>query len=229
MGMALTLAFDVYGTLIDTQGVLLQLQNLVGNRAQDFSVLWRNKQLEYSFRRGLMQKYCDFSICTQQALEFACEYFDSPLTRNQKLSLLNAYCELPAFNDVEAALLQLKCANYTLCAFSNGKADAVTKLLKNANIYETFDIVVSVDEVQSFKPSPKVYAHLLKTVHSTVDKVWLISSNSFDIIGAKSAGLKTAWVQRAVSNQFDPWEYQPDLIVSSLTQFAEYLTRHQPD
>lgn len=227
--MALTLAFDVYGTLIDTQGVLLQLQTLVGIQAKEFSALWRSKQLEYSFRRGLMQKYCDFSICTQHALEFTCEYFDTPLTDDQKLSLLNSYSELPAFNDVEAALLQLKSANYSLCAFSNGKADTVIKLLKNADIYEAFDSVVSVDEVQSFKPSPKVYAHLLKTVNATVDNVWLISSNSFDIIGAKSAGLRTAWVQRVVTDQFDPWEYQPDLTVSSLTQFAEYMNRIRPD
>ena len=227
--MALKLVFDVYGTLIDTQGVLQQLQNLIGNHAKEFSATWRNKQLEYSFRRGLMQKYCDFSICTQQALEFTCEYYDTSLTDAQKLSLLNAYSELPAFRDVKAALLQLKSAHYTLCAFSNGKTDAVIKLLKNADIYESFDYVISVDDVQSFKPSPKVYAHLLKTIDTTVSNLWLISSNSFDVIGAKSAGLRAAWVQRIATDQFDPWEYQPDLTVSSLTELARYMSRNQFD
>ncbi len=227
--MALTLAFDVYGTLIDTQGVLQQLQDIVGKRAKDFSALWRNKQLEYSFRRGLMQQYRDFSICTQHALEFTCKQFDTPLTDTQKHSLLNTYNELPVFNDVKAALLQLKSENHTLCAFSNGTMDAVTNLLKNAGIYDSFDCIVSVDEVQSFKPSPEVYAHLLKAVNSAADKVWLISSNAFDVIGAKSSGLHAAWVQRAATDQFDPWEFQPDVTISSLTQLAEQMSRNRPN
>ncbi|RMF46291.1 MAG: haloacid dehalogenase type II, partial [Deltaproteobacteria bacterium] len=50
-----TLAFDVYGTLIDTHGVLTALEKLVGDKALAFSNSWRDKQLEYSFRKGLMQ------------------------------------------------------------------------------------------------------------------------------------------------------------------------------
>jgi 2-haloacid dehalogenase len=52
--MSVTLAFDVYGTLIDTHGVVSALQALIGDKAKDFSHSWREKQLEYSFRRGLM-------------------------------------------------------------------------------------------------------------------------------------------------------------------------------
>ena len=52
--MATTLAFDVYGTLINTHGVLSLLDDMIGDNAQAFSNTWREKQLEYSFRRGLM-------------------------------------------------------------------------------------------------------------------------------------------------------------------------------
>jgi 2-haloacid dehalogenase len=63
--MAITLAFDVYGTLIDTAGVTQALEKYVGDKASAFSSLWREKQLEYSFRRGLMQNYQSFAVCTQ--------------------------------------------------------------------------------------------------------------------------------------------------------------------
>jgi len=43
-----TLAFDVYGTLIDTSGVVETLEPILGERATGFSDLWRAKQLEYS-------------------------------------------------------------------------------------------------------------------------------------------------------------------------------------
>ena len=64
--MSVTLAFDVYGTLIDTHGIISILHELIGDKAKDFSKTWRAKQLEYSFRRGLMQNYENFSVCTSQ-------------------------------------------------------------------------------------------------------------------------------------------------------------------
>ncbi len=66
----IVLAFDVYGTLIDTAGVTEELRDIIGDRAPGFAQLWRDKQLEYSFRRALMQNYADFSVCTRQALEY---------------------------------------------------------------------------------------------------------------------------------------------------------------
>ena len=67
--MAVTLAFDVYGTLIDTQAVVEKLQDIRGYKDKGFSDTWRQKQLEYSFRRGLMQQYENFAVCTRHALE----------------------------------------------------------------------------------------------------------------------------------------------------------------
>jgi len=61
------LGFDVYGTLVDPLALAEPLQALVGEHAVQFANLWRTKQLEYSFRRGLMRRYVDFDICTRQA------------------------------------------------------------------------------------------------------------------------------------------------------------------
>jgi 2-haloacid dehalogenase len=67
-----TIAFDVYGTLIDTNGVVSRLREWIGSQAEVFSQTWRSKQLEYSFRRGLMRRYENFAVCTRQALEEVC-------------------------------------------------------------------------------------------------------------------------------------------------------------
>jgi 2-haloacid dehalogenase len=71
--MTPTIAFDVYGTLINTKSVERALGLLAGQKSVVISELWRQKQLEYSFRRGLMRDYQDFSVCTHDALLFACE------------------------------------------------------------------------------------------------------------------------------------------------------------
>jgi len=213
-----TLAFDVYGTLINTHGVVSALQELVGDHAKAFSNTWRDKQLEYSFRRGLMQNYETFAVCTGHALDYTCSFYGTSLSDGQKKELMSLYRVLPAFDDVEEGLMQLKSSGFRLYAFSNGAADALEVLLTNAGIRDLFLDVVSVDDIKSFKPNPAVYSHFLRQSKSTGDSAWLISSNPFDVIGAISAGMKSAWIRRSPEAIFDPWGIEPTITVNSLLE-----------
>ncbi len=116
--MPITLAFDVYGTLINTQGVVAGLERIIGDKAAGFSQAWRDKQLEYSFRRGLMQNYVDFGTCISQALDYTCLHYNIPFSESQKAGLLASYRSLPAFGDVPGGLRRLQEAGFrTLCIF----------------------------------------------------------------------------------------------------------------
>jgi 2-haloacid dehalogenase len=218
--MAATLAFDVYGTLIDTQGVLEALRPHVGEAAEAFSRAWRDRQLEYAFRRGLMQLYEPFSVCTSQALERTSSQFGLPLAPAIREELLAAYQTLPAFKDAREGLVLAQEAGFRLFAFSNGSADAVEALLTRAGLRDCFLDVVSVDEVKSFKPNPGVYTHFLRRAGATGSEAWLISGNPFDVIGALSAGLRAAWVRRSPEALFDPWGIEPTLTVEHLSDLA---------
>jgi len=221
--MTITLAFDVYGTLIDTHGLVSELRRYAGDRAEEFSRLWREKQLEYSFRRGLMQNYETFAVCTRHALDYACSACGVPITDEEKAALLERYRTLPAFGDAEPGLAALQETGYRLFAFSNGSADAVETLLHNAGIRERFLGVVSVDDLRSFKPSPAVYSHFLRKAGATGASAWLVSSNPFDVIGAVSAGMRAAWVKRSPDAVFDPWGIEPTIIVPGLDQLQGSL------
>jgi 2-haloacid dehalogenase len=221
--MATTLAFDVYGTLIDTRGVMVVLEKFVGDKAPEFSRTWREKQLEYSFRRGLMQNYENFAICTSNALDYTSSYFKAPLSHEDKRELMGAYRVLPAFDDVEAGLAQAKKSGFRLFAFSNGSADAVETLLNTAGIRDYFNDVLSVDEIKSFKPNPGVYSHFLRRAGALGTDTWLISSNPFDVIGAISSGIRAAWVKRSPDALFDPWGIEPTLTVNSLLNLVEQI------
>jgi 2-haloacid dehalogenase len=223
--MAITLAFDVYGTLIDTHGVVVMLGKHVGEKASEFSRIWREKQLEYSFRRGLMQNYQNFAVCTSDALDYTCAYFKASLSQGDKQELLDAYKVLPAFDDVKEGLDLARKAGFRMFAFSNGSAEAVQALLINAGIREYFIDVVSVDEMKSFKPNPGVYCHFLRRAGATGADAWLISSNPFDVIGAISSGMRAAWVQRTPEALFDPWGIEPTLTVTSLLQLTQIAAR----
>ena len=220
--MKSVLAFDVYGTLIDTHGLLADLALLVGDKAELFSHTWRNKQLEYSFRRGLMRRYQPFSLCTAQALTFTCQHLQIALSNEQQQTLLTKYLRLPAFTDVQPALKTLA-EKYTLVAFSNGEKVAVDSLLLHAGIDGYFTNVITADAVSTFKPDPTIYQYLLHSVNCPANRTWLISSNPFDVIGASECGLQTAWVKRSPQMVFDPWGIQPTVEVRHLGEFGGAL------
>ena len=221
--MAVTLAFDVYGTLIDTHGVVAKLGEIVGDRARDFSAAWRDKQLEYSFRRGLMQNYETFAVCTRDALDYTCSRFATEMSPGEKQALLDIYRELPAFDDVHDALTALSARDCRSYAFSNGSEDAVETLLATAGIRDLFHGVVSCDDLRSFKPNPAVYAYFLTRAQASASEAWLISGNPFDVIGAISAGMRGAWVQRSEESIFDPWGIEPTVTVRGLDELADSI------
>jgi len=226
---AKVLAFDVYGTLIDTHGVVTELEARLSasgraELAADFSRRWRDKQLEYSFRRGLMGAYVPFSQCTREALDFTDRALQTGLSDVDKTHLMEVYARLPAFPEAAGALARLDRAGVRCVAFSNGTAEAVEGLLDQAGIRDHFEAVVSVDEVKRFKPDPAVYAHLRQRLEVDPGDTWLISSNPFDVIGARHAGLHAAWVRRSPEAPFDPWGIEPDMTVTDLDALAERLS-----
>jgi 2-haloacid dehalogenase len=217
------LAFDVYGTLIDPLGMEAHLQETFGERAKEATALWRSKQLEYSFRRALMRKYVNFDVCTAQALDFVTAQLGIPLAEQEKRRLLAEYLRLPAYPDVAAGLKTLQKQGFRMVAFSNGTERSVRALLKEAVILERFSGIVSVDPLRTFKPNPAVYEHLAKHVRRPKKSIWVISSNSFDVIGAKACGLRAAWVQRDPKVVLDPWGFSPDLVLHSLEELPGKL------
>ena len=217
------LAFDVYGTLIDPFRMENHLRALFGVRAKEATELWRGKQLEYSFRRALMKKYVSFDVCTAQALQFVSRQLDVPLGEKEIRDLLDEYLRLPAYPDGPAALEELEARGFKIVACTNGTERAVRGLLERAGIAARFSEIVSVDPIRTFKPDPAVYEYLAAQAHAKKEMICLISSNPFDVIGARACGLQTAWVQRDPKKMFDPWEFETDLHVHGLGELAGKL------
>lgn len=217
------IGFDIYGTLVDPLDMNEHLRPLAGEDADSMSALWRGKQLEYTFRRGLMKEYEDFGVCTRQALDFAAESFGVELTGDERTKLIEEYQNLRAFPDVAPGLEKMKDRGHRLAAFSNGVEATARKLFENAGILAHLDEIVSVDDVKTFKPDPAVYEYLAERFERPIGETWLVSSNPFDVIGAKAVGMNAAWIKRSGSAVFDPWGVEPDVVVSDLEEFADTL------
>ena len=146
--------------------------------------------------------------------------YDVSFSEGQKDALLQSYRALPAFGDVQESLSGLKAQGHRLFAFSNGTSEAVQEVLQANSLREWFEGVVSCDAVKTFKPNPDVYHYFMAEGGDSND-AWLISGNPFDVIGAVSAGMKSAWVKRSDTAVFDPWGVEPTVTVKSLNELCE--------
>ncbi len=227
--MPITLALDIYGTLVNTDAIKTALPTYIDNKADIFAQTWRAKQLEYTFRRGLMGAYKDFSNVTKDALDFTCKTHNIQISQEDKNALMDKYLALDAFPDVTPALTQLKQKGARLHAFSNGLSQDISKLLLHAGLDNTISSIVSSQDVQTFKPDPRFYAHFIEQTQTTPDSTWLVSSNPFDVIGAAACGWQTIWVKRNPSAVFDPWEQAPTLTVSKLTALVQIAALWERD
>lgn len=218
------LAFDLYGTLVDPIAIASELDRLVpGGGGRAIAALWRQKQLEYTFRLTTMNTYRDFRWATERALGFALASLDVTVEDAQRAELIESYDHLAAFEDSAPALRQLGAAGFKLVVFSNGTPDMIGNCLANSGLGDHLAGWFSVDDVRAFKPAPNTYHHLARTLGVDVSDVRLVSCNAFDIDGARSAGLPTAWVNRA-HGPFDGLDEAPATTVATLTELVDVLT-----
>ena len=222
MASSEALAFDMYGTLVDPIRIWKRLEQYIPQEAQRVAEIWRQKQLEFTFRLTAMERYEDFEEVTRKALDYALAAAGRTLDATQKAALMTQYNDLERFADVESGLQRLKEAGHTMVIFSNGSPPMLTAIMNAANLHPYFQGFVSVDEVKVYKPSPKVYRHVASRLGRPIGEVRLISSNPFDVIGAESAGMQAAWVNRS-GGLFDTLAALPTMVVGTLIELADIL------
>jgi len=209
-------AFDAYGTLFDVHAAIGRHRAAVGPEADQFSALWRTKQLEYSWIRTMAGRYRDFWTLTGEALDFCLERFPS-VDRALREPLLKAYARLDAFPDVAPTLTKLRQAGLEIAIFTNGTAAMAEAAADASAVLPLVDLIVSVDDIRAFKTAPAAYRHLCERLDMRPDEISLVSSNRWDIAGGAAFGLATAWVNR--TGQPDEYaDLPPGRIVRSLAE-----------
>ncbi len=213
--------FDAYGTLFDVHSAIGKYREKAGPQADAFSELWRIKQLEYSWTFTLMDKYVPFWTLTERALDFCFEKFPN-VDRSLKAPLLDAYKQLGAYPDARPALEALRAKGLKTAILSNGSTDMLSAAVDAAKLRDVLDFVLSVDEVGDFKPRLDVYDLAIDTIGAEPGEIVFISSNRWDIAGAKNAGFKPIWVNRA-GNPNEYADFAPVKVVKSLSEILSVV------
>jgi 2-haloacid dehalogenase len=195
-GHLMPYVFDAYGTLFDIHAAVTRHNAAIGPDAAQFSEVWRQKQLEYTWTQTLAGRYEEFWTLTERALDYCFERFPS-VDRGLRDALLGAYLKLDAYPDARTLLAALKARGERTAILTNGSPAMVASAVEAAGLQGLLDAVLSVDAVKMFKPRPETYTLVTKEFSCWPADVVFVSSNRWDAFGATAFGFRTVWINRS--------------------------------
>jgi 2-haloacid dehalogenase len=240
------IVFDAYGTLYDVQSVARVTDAAFLGHGDFITQVWRIKQLEYTWLLSMMDRYADFWSVTKDALAYTLDTLNLQADPALFGLIAEAYNNLEPYPDARTTLTALSA--YRLAILSNGSPDMLRTLTENSGFSNLFEAIISVDEKKVFKPDPRAYELVRERLGVEPKDVLFVSSNGFDISGAKSFGFNVARIERvtpetlrkeltdaatigpsgmfkALRTQIERIGPPPDFVLSALADLPKLLSR----
>ncbi|WP_198376390.1 haloacid dehalogenase type II [Neoroseomonas rubea] len=189
--------FDAYGTLFDVNAAMEAHARRLGDRWPRLSEEWRAKQLEYTWVRSLTgaAHHEDFWLCTRDALHYVFARHgieDAALARD----LMESYRRLPVYPEVPSTLAAIREQGIATAILSNGTPGMLEAAAEAAGITPLVDEILSVEEVGTFKPDPRVYRLATRQFGCPPDRLLFVSANAWDTQAAHAFNMRVARVNR---------------------------------
>ncbi len=217
--------FDAYGTLFDVHSVAVLADELAPGRGAELSRLWRAKQLEYTWLSSLMQSARrprrNFDDVTARALDYAIAALGVKLGRDAKRTAVRRLPRACPVSDARAALTAL--VPRPRWILSNGTAASLGTLVQGSGLAPLLRGAWSVDDVDVYKPSPRVYALAEERLRMPARRIAFVSSNCWDAIGAQSYGFTAFWINRTGA-PVDRHGPPPRHVLQSLAELPALVT-----
>lgn len=210
------IVFDAYGTLYDIQSVAAITDRAFPGYGELITQIWRVKQLEYTWLRSLMRRYEDFSVITRNSLSYTLNILGLSYDDRLIEAIMEKYVHLDLYPDAKETLVSLN--GYKRAILSNGSTQMLTELVRNTGLESILDATISIDSKRIFKPSPEAYSLIDSRLDVSPDEVLFVSSNPWDAVGAKAAGITVAWIERVTPEAMAKACLKADMI-APLTMF----------
>jgi 2-haloacid dehalogenase len=217
--------FDAYGTLFDVYSVGLLAEQLFPGHGQALTVLWRDKQIEYTRLVTASNggaHYQPFWELTRAGLRYACKRLALDLTAGREEKLMDQYRHLSAFPENREVLQALKARGIVTGILSNGDPAMLAAAVKSAGLEDLLDHVISVDSIRKYKTDPAAYALGPQATGLEARQIGFVSSNSWDALAATWYGYQTLWVNR-YALPFEELGTQPVRTGASLRDVLDFF------
>jgi len=227
-----TVMFDFYGTVVDMQGGLVEAitpylaqKGYTANPPSRVVTWWRRTHFESSMIDALLHReHTPYQDIGRRALGYTLERAGIPHTAGEVNALVSQIERLRPFGDVVAGLQGLKDQGLRLVILSNGDPDMLERGVAYSGTAHLFDRVISVAQAGTFKPHEATYRTATELLGISPGEVCFVANHAFDCIGAKAAGMRTAFVDRR-GLPFGNDRYPPDVVVSDFAELATVLGR----
>jgi len=136
--------------------------------------------------------------------------------------IMEGFADLSPHADVAPGLRRLRSAGVRIVTLSNGSSSVAERLLRQAGLNDTAEQYLSVEGVSPWKPAAAAYERALATCEVDAAEAMLVAVHPWDIDGAVSAGLMTAWIDRYAGTYPDYFR-PPAIRVTSVEDLADKL------
>ena len=219
--------FDAYGTLFDVYSVALLAEQLFPGFGERLSVLWRDKQIEYTRLTSMSGRYKPFWELTRAGLRYAALRLGLALDATAEDRLMNQYRHLSSFPENREVLVELKERGVSAGILSNGDPDMLGVAVKSAGFSGLLAHVISVHPLRKFKTDPATYALGTQALDLPARDILFVSSNCWDAIGATWFGYTTLWINR-FALPLDELGTAPTRTGSRLTDVLDFFSSERP-
>ncbi len=209
--------FDAYGTLFDVYSVASLAEQQFPGNGEALSLLWRQKQLEYSWLRAMSAKYKPFWEITRDALRFSAMRLGLILSPELEVRLMNQYSSLSPFPENLGALRAMKAAGLALGILTNGNRDMIDVSVRSAGMTGIFDHILSSQSVETFKTTDAIYALGPSAFGCKAREILFVSSNCWDAIASHWYGYPSFWINRSHA-PLEQLDTEPDYTGTLLTE-----------
>lgn len=208
-----TILFDLDGTLIDTNNLILQ----------SFAHVFDNYLPEYDYTQA------DLLACIGPTLK---QTF-SRLAPNREEELTAAYRQwnianhdrfVHVFPQVKETLEKLQEMGCQLAVVTSKRRDVAEMGLVLCELQQYFSVVITYDDVDNHKPDPDAL-HLALEKLSPSKNVLMVGDNSHDIHGAQNAGVDSVGVAWSIRGRAFIEQLEPTYIIDSMDELIKIINR----
>ncbi|MEU9519171.1 haloacid dehalogenase type II [Streptomyces sp. NPDC048224] len=218
--------FDVLGTMVDEPGGLRAALREAVPGADDISVdrwltVWQ-EHVEHQMGRvnSGERPYADSGILDREAAERVAEH--AGLTDADAVArLATAGQRLQPWDDSVSGLARLA-ERFPVVGLSN--ASRATLLRLNAHGGLRWHQAFSAEDARAYKPTPEVYRLALTAAGCPPERVLMVAAHAWDLRGARSVGMRTAYVRRPVGDPprpTDTFDWAVDGLDELVAELAE--------
>jgi 2-haloacid dehalogenase len=194
------LVFDVFGTLVDWRAGIADAFRAEGVAGDPEALAddWRARYVPILMEvNGGSRPWGNFDELHRVTLDALLDERGVSVDAAARERLVQGWHRLDPWPDVPIGLEELR-RDHITATLSNGHVALLVDLARHGDL--RFDSVFSAEMARIYKPAPEVYLTAAKLLSLQPDEVMLVAAHPWDLLGARQAGLRTAFVDRPLEH-----------------------------